>query len=134
MSSLRRVKVPEATSLSVSVFHSWSEPVTHEMRSGVVRAATSSTQAASRVCLVEPSLWICTRAVIVIGSVIPFARRLWGPPQVGICTKSCDLLVTCVELFSCVDPSLVRRLTVAIAPKEGGKQLADGQVARPRQN
>jgi len=76
MSSFRRVKVPDATSLSVSVVHSWSEPVTQEMRSGVVSAATSATQVASRLWLVEPSLWICTRAVIVIGSVIPFARRL----------------------------------------------------------
>src|SRR5674476_1313904 len=46
MSSLRRVNVPAATSPSVSVFHSSSEPVTHEMRSGVVSAATSDTQAA----------------------------------------------------------------------------------------
>src|SRR5450631_2184564 len=68
MSLFRRVKVPDATSSSVSVFHSWSEPVTHEMWSGVVRAATSSTQAASRLWLVEPSVWTCELAVIVIGS------------------------------------------------------------------
>ena len=58
MSSLRRVKVPVATSPSVSFFHSWSEPVAQEMRSGVVSAATSATQAARRPWLVEPSLWI----------------------------------------------------------------------------
>src|ERR1019366_636130 len=77
-SSLRRVNVPEATSPSVSVFHSWSEPVTHEMRSGVVSAATSATQAASRLWLVEPSLWTCSLAVVVIGSAIPFAWRPSG--------------------------------------------------------
>jgi len=58
MSSLRRVKVPVATRLSVSVAHSASEPVTHEMRSGVVSVATSATQAARRLWLVLPSLWI----------------------------------------------------------------------------
>src|SRR5664280_1876463 len=78
MSSLRRVKVPDATSPSVSVFHSWSEPVTQEMRSGVVSAATSATQAASPLWLVEPSLWICSLAVVVIGSAIPFAWRPSG--------------------------------------------------------
>src|ERR1035437_6776592 len=77
-SSLRRVNVPEATSPSVSVFHSWSEPVTHEMRSGVVSAATSATQAASRLWLVEPSLWICSLVVLVICPAIPFAWRPLG--------------------------------------------------------
>ena len=47
MSGLSRVNVPAATSSSVSRVHSCSEPVTQEMRSGVVRAATSATQAAS---------------------------------------------------------------------------------------
>src|SRR5664280_3145907 len=78
MSSLSRVKVPDATSPSVSVFHSWSEPVTQEMRSGVVSSATSATQAASRLWLVEPSLWICGCAVVVIGSAVPFAWRPSG--------------------------------------------------------
>src|SRR5476649_1193475 len=82
MSLFRRVKVPEATSWSVSVFHSWSEPVTQEMRSGVVSAATSFTQAASRVWLVEPSLWICRVVlVIVIGSAIPFCVTPSGDLQ-----------------------------------------------------
>src|SRR5450631_1648503 len=71
MLSLRRVKVPDSTSPSVRVVHSWSEPVTHEMRSGVVRSAISATQAASRPWLVEPSLWICALVVLVIGSAIP---------------------------------------------------------------
>src|SRR5450631_661224 len=65
---LRRVNVPDATRPSVSVVHSWSEPVTHEMRSGVV---SSATQAASRLWLVEPSLWICGLVVLVIGPAIP---------------------------------------------------------------
>jgi hypothetical protein len=90
MSWLRRVKVPEATSLSVSVFHSWSEPVTQEMRSGVVRAATSATQLPRRLWLVEPSLWVCSVVlVIVIGSAIPFAWRLRGiPPKVKVVIAS----------------------------------------------
>src|SRR5664279_1191112 len=71
MSWFRRVKVPDATSLSVSVVHSRSEPVTQEMRSGVVSAATSATQAASPLWLVEPSLWICSGAVVVMRFAYP---------------------------------------------------------------
>jgi hypothetical protein len=44
----------------------------------VVSAATSATQVASRLWLVEPSLWICSFAVVVIGSAIPFASRPAG--------------------------------------------------------
>src|SRR5664279_6182692 len=79
MSSLRRVKVPDATSLSVRVFHSWSEPVTQEMRSGVVSAATSATQAASPLWLVEPSLWICSGAVVVMRFAYPSRAARYRP-------------------------------------------------------
>ena len=83
MSSLRRVKVPEEMSLSVSVVHSSSEPVTQEMRSGVVSAATSATQAASRPWLVAPSLWICGFAVVVMRFGHPFR----GAPLRATCRR-----------------------------------------------
>ena len=51
----RRVKVPASTSRSVRRVHSCSEPVTHTTSSGVVSAATSSTQACRRVCVVPPA-------------------------------------------------------------------------------
>src|SRR5450631_4515555 len=83
MSSLRRVKVPDATSLSVSVFHSWSEPVTQEMRSGVVSAATSATHAASRPWLVEPSLWICSVGLVIVIVRVSLSRGALRQPEVG---------------------------------------------------
>ena len=85
MSSLRRVKVPDETSSSVSVFHSSSEPVTQEMRSGVVSAATSATQAARRPWLVEPSLWIGGLAVVVMRLGLPFRAAPFGLPAVRLC-------------------------------------------------
>src|SRR5664279_4061150 len=109
MSSLRRVKVPDATRLSVSVFHSWSEPVTHEMRSVVVSAATSATQAASRLWVVEPSLWICSPAVVVIGSAIPFT---WRPRVAFDCYRAVTIRCPHGELAPWVT------LTRQAAPRE----------------
>src|SRR4051795_6285078 len=45
-----RTRAPESTSASVMPVHSASDPSHQTMRSGVVRAATSSTQASRRVC------------------------------------------------------------------------------------
>ena len=45
---VRRTKVPASTNSEVSSCHSFSEPSHHRMFSGVVRAATSSTQAFRR--------------------------------------------------------------------------------------
>ena len=92
MSGLSRVNVPAATSPSVSRVHSCSEPVTQEMRSGVVRAATSATQAASPAWVVLPSLampvpaeggWVGC-AVVVISWAIPFAAPSWRPTSVAV--------------------------------------------------
>src|SRR5665647_1221747 len=83
MSSLRRVKVPVDTSLSVSVAHSSAEPVTHEMRSGVVSAATSATQSARRPWLVEPSLGIWSFVVLVMRLGLPFRGAPSGYLPVG---------------------------------------------------
>src|ERR1035438_6166894 len=96
MSWFRRVKVPDATSLSVSVVHSRSEPVTQEMRSGVVSAATSATQEASPLWLVEPSLWICSGAVVVMRFAYPSRAARYRPHLIvsmltspsGICMVS----------------------------------------------
>jgi hypothetical protein len=47
-----RTRAPESTSASVTAVHSSFDPSHHTIRSGVVRAATSSTQASRRRCSV----------------------------------------------------------------------------------
>src|SRR5450631_1467374 len=102
MSSLRRVKVPDETSPSVSIFHSCSEPVIQEMRSGVVRAATSATQAESLLWLVEPSLSICGLAVVVMRFGHPFRAAPCGLPAFGCVHNSVTIRSTHGERASWV--------------------------------
>src|SRR3954447_9063159 len=69
-----RVKVPDATSASVTSVHSSSEPVHQCTRSGVVSAATSSTQAARRAWVVgepvEPLGSTCRSLVLDVVSAL----------------------------------------------------------------
>src|SRR5674476_1373230 len=51
---------------------------TEQMKVRSSTLATSLNQAASRLWLVEPSLWICGCAVVVIGSAVPYAWRPSG--------------------------------------------------------
>src|SRR3954447_7930533 len=68
------VKVPDATRASVSSVHSSSEPVHQCTRSGVVMAATSSTQAARRAWVVgepvEPLGSTCRSLVLDVVSAL----------------------------------------------------------------
>ena len=61
---LRRVKVPASTSSVVRRSHSSSDPVTHSTAAGVVRAATSSTQACRPAWLVPCP--VCSACVVMV--------------------------------------------------------------------
>ncbi len=78
--SSRRVKVPLATSASVSSTHSSSEPVHQCTRSGWVSSATSATQDAMPAWLVggfveSVSLLVVVSVVMLTGSSRAFASR-----------------------------------------------------------
>ena len=88
LSGSSRVKVPAATSCSVSSVHSRSDPVHQWMASGWVSSATSSTQAASRAWVVPPARSSPSESLSrgVVSAVIfgVLQGRVWWPnPQIG---------------------------------------------------
>src|SRR6478752_2464829 len=66
--AVSRVNVPAATSWSVSSVHSVSDPVSQRIVSGLVSAATSSTQAASAGSMSADDRWASTVVRRVDGS------------------------------------------------------------------